>query len=105
MYIYVRNNYIKYFFNNSDKELEKRLHTIKSRLQKLEDLDDELTLSENEDAELVYMTDVIKQVVSNGTFNACTSEDEFMMSVETLEEFVEMLYEISHTIYHVRIFS
>ncbi|XP_025262790.1 endothelin-converting enzyme homolog isoform X2 [Camponotus floridanus] len=85
----------------SNKELEKRLHTIKSRLQKLEDLDDELTLSENENAELVYMTDVIKQVVSNGTFNTCTSEDEFMMSVETLEEFVEMLYEISHTIYHM----
>lgn len=83
--------------------MEKRLHTIKSRLRKLEDLD-EFTFSEDEDAELIYMTDVIKQVISNGTFNACTSEDESMVSVETLEEFVEMLYEISNTIYHVRIF-
>lgn len=81
--------------------MEKRLHTIKSRLRKLEDLDDEF--SENEDAELIYMTDVIKQVISNGTYNACTSEDESTVSVETLEEFVEMLYEISNTIYHVRI--
>lgn len=82
--------------------MEKRLHTIRSRLRKLEDLDDEFLFSNNEDAELVYMTDVIKQVINNGT-NACTPEDELKVSVKKLEEFVETLYEISNMIYHVRI--
>lgn len=84
----------------SNRELEKRLHTIRSRLRKLEDLDDEFLFSNNEDAELVYMTDVIKQVINNGT-NACTPEDELKVSVKKLEEFVETLYEISNMIYHI----
>lgn len=81
--------------------MEKRLHTIRSRLRKLED--DEFIFSDNENAEFVYMTDVIKQVISNGTVNACTSKDELNMSVEKLQEFVGTLYGISNSIYHVRI--
>ncbi|KAM0727351.1 Neprilysin-1 [Formica fusca] len=83
----------------SDKELEKRLHTIRSRLRKLED--DEFIFSDNENAEFVYMTDVIKQVISNGTVNACTSKDGLNMSVEKLQEFVGTLYGISNSIYHM----
>lgn len=83
--------------------MEKRLHTIRSRLRKLDDLDDEAMLRENEDAEITYMTNVIKQVLSNDTVNECTSEDEFMAGNE-LEEFVETLYSISNVIYYVSIF-
>ncbi|XP_029165172.1 neprilysin-1-like [Nylanderia fulva] len=84
----------------SDRELEKRLHTIRSRLRKLEDLDEFLS-SDEEDAELVYMIEVIKQVISNGTVNACTPEDEFKVPAEKLEDFVETLYEISSMIHHM----
>lgn len=83
--------------------MEKRLHTIRSRLRKLDDLDDEAMLSENEDAEIIYMTNVIKQVLSNGTVNECTSE-ELMIFGNELEDFVETLYSISNVIYYVSIF-
>lgn len=84
--------------------MEKRLHTIRSRLRKLDDLDDEAMLSENEDAEIIYMTNVIKQVLSNGTVNECPSEDELMIFGNELEDFVETLYSISNVIYYVSIF-
>lgn len=83
--------------------MEKRLHTIRSRLRKLDDLDDEAMLSENEDAEIIYMTNVIKEVLSNGTVNECTSE-ELMIFGNELEDFVETLYSISNVIYYVSIF-
>jgi len=83
--------------------LEKRLQTIRSQMRKLDDLDDESMLSENEDAEFTYMTDVIKQVISNGTVNECTM-DEFTISEDELEEFVGMLYNISNIFYYVSIF-
>ncbi|XP_020284436.1 endothelin-converting enzyme 1-like isoform X2 [Pseudomyrmex gracilis] len=83
----------------SDKELERRLRTIRSRLRKLEDLDDESMLDENEDAELVYMTDVIKQIISNGTVNACITESEF--KTEILAEFVETIYDTSSVLYYM----
>jgi len=92
------------FCNNSDKELEKRLQTIRSQMRKLDDLDDEAMLSENEDAELTYMTDVIKQVISNGTVNECITKDEFTIFEDELEEFVGMLYNISNIFYYVSIF-
>ncbi|XP_050462016.1 endothelin-converting enzyme homolog [Cataglyphis hispanica] len=85
----------------SDKELEKRLHIIRSRLRKLEDQDDEFIFTDNEDAELIYMSDVVKQVISNSTVNDCTSEDELKVSVEKLKEFIGTLYEISNSIYHM----
>ncbi|XP_012215455.1 endothelin-converting enzyme homolog isoform X2 [Linepithema humile] len=90
----------------SNKDLEKRMQTIRSRLQKLEeDLDeedtDEDTLDEHEDAELTYMTDVVKHVVSNGTIDACTSEDEYNISEKQLKECIETLYEISSIFYYM----
>jgi len=71
-------------------------------MRKLDDLDDEAMLSENEDAELTYMTDVIKHVISNGTINECTTKDDFFE--DELEEFVGMLYNISNIFYYVSIF-
>ncbi|XP_012536984.1 endothelin-converting enzyme homolog [Monomorium pharaonis] len=85
----------------TEKELEKRLHTVRSRLRKLDELDDEAMLSENENIELTYMTDVIKEVISNGTINECTSEDEIMILETKLENFVEMLYNISNLLYDI----
>ncbi|RLU22907.1 hypothetical protein DMN91_005185 [Ooceraea biroi] len=83
-----------------DKELEKRLRTIRSRLRKLEDLDDEATLSEDEDAELTYITDVVNQVINNGTINVCNS-DYSIVPKEELDELVETLYTMSNYINYV----
>lgn len=85
------------------------MQTVRSRLQKLEDLDeedtDEDTLDKNEGAELTYMTDVIKHVVSNGSIDTCTSEDEYIVSEKQLKECIRTLYRISNTFYYVIIFN
>ncbi|KAL6254536.1 hypothetical protein P5V15_014589 [Pogonomyrmex californicus] len=81
-----------------NKELEKRLKTIRSRLRKLDDLG-EATSSENEDAELTYMTDVIMQVVNNNTFDTCTSED--TITKEDMEGFALALFNISNSLYNI----
>ncbi|KAL0121382.1 hypothetical protein PUN28_006713 [Cardiocondyla obscurior] len=83
----------------TNKELEKRLQTIKSRLRKLDDLED--MLSENEDAEFTYMSDVIRHVITNGTVSECTLEMESMIDNDDLKEFVEMLYNISNLSYYL----
>ncbi|XP_011870542.1 PREDICTED: neprilysin-11-like, partial [Vollenhovia emeryi] len=85
----------------ADKEVEKRLRTIRSQLRKRGDLENEAMLTEIEDAEVTYMTDVIKEVIYNGTVNECTSEDELIMDNNELEEFVHMLYNLSNLIYYV----
>ena len=84
--------------------MEKRLQTIRSRLRKLEELDDEVVLSENEDAELTYMVDVIKYIINNGTDNKCTSDNESIFEDEVLKEFVKGIYNISNLFYDVSIF-
>lgn len=85
----------------NDKTLEKRLQAVRSRLRKLDDIEDESMLSENEDAQLNYMKEVIKHVISNGTATACMSEDEFVVPEELIDEVVEMLYDISNIFYQV----
>lgn len=82
--------------------MEKRLQAVRSRLRKLDDIEDESMLSENEDAQLNYMKEVIKHVISNGTATACMSEDEFVVPEELIDEVVEMLYDISNIFYQVR---
>ncbi|KYN01734.1 Endothelin-converting enzyme 1 [Cyphomyrmex costatus] len=84
----------------TDQELEKRLQTIRSRLRKLDELDDEAMLSEDEDAEFTYMADVIKYVINNGTDDKCTS-DESVYEDEELEEFVKGVYNISNLFYYM----
>ncbi|XP_029037106.2 endothelin-converting enzyme homolog [Osmia bicornis bicornis] len=86
----------------NDKELERRLHSIRSRFRKLEDdeIEDELT-SELKSAELKYMTEIIKQVVNNGTLDACSMNQSSFPEEEDLEEVVETLYELSSTFYYL----
>ncbi|XP_078049259.1 M13 family metallopeptidase neprilysin 5 [Augochlora pura] len=100
----------------NDKELEKRLHTIRSRLRKLandaedqdnnddddDDDDDDEEPSKYEKAELAYMTEVIKHVVSNGTMDACSDIGDLpFISEDELEEVVEDLYELSNSFYYL----
>jgi len=75
---------------------------MKSRFQKLENLDAEVTLSEDEEIELTYITDVINQVISNGTANACNNES--IVPEEELTELVEMLYSMSNFINYVSMY-
>lgn len=82
--------------------MEKRLQTIRSRLRKLDELDDDV-LSENEEAEFTYMTDVIKHIINNGTDNKCIS-DESIVEDEELKKFIEGIYNISNYFYYVSIF-
>lgn len=79
------------------------MQTIKSRFRKLDDLDDEV-LDEDEDAELIYMVDVIREVITNGTVDECTLANESIMDENELEEFAEALYNISNFFYYVIIF-
>ncbi|XP_012062204.1 PREDICTED: neprilysin-11-like, partial [Atta cephalotes] len=80
----------------ADKELEKRLQTI--RLRKSDELNDEAVLSENEEAEFIYMADVIKHIINNGTDNKCTSDDE-LIEDEELKEFLKGIYNISNLLH------
>ncbi|XP_025157578.1 neprilysin-11 isoform X2 [Harpegnathos saltator] len=85
----------------TNKELEKRLQTVKLRLRKLEDMDDESTFTEDEEAELAYIREVIKLVISNDTMDACIAEDNTTMFSKELDVLIEDLYEISSTIYYM----
>ncbi|XP_011694641.1 PREDICTED: endothelin-converting enzyme-like 1 [Wasmannia auropunctata] len=85
----------------TNKDLEKRLQNIKLRLRKLDDIDDEDMLNEDEEVEITYMTDVIKQVLNNGTVDECTSNNESTILGNELEKFVYKLYNISNTLYYV----
>ncbi|XP_076763055.1 M13 family metallopeptidase neprilysin 5 [Xylocopa sonorina] len=91
----------------NDKEVEKRLHTIRSRFRKLEDEEDGEEDEEDDDdklkkAEKAYITDVIKQVVNNGTLDACSLNDESSFpDEEELEEVAETLYELTSAFYYL----
>lgn len=94
------------FFINSDKELEKRLHTIRSRFRKLEDEEDVITLSKLMKAEMMYMSDVIKQIVNNGTLDTCSLKNESSFPYkEELEDVIETLYDLTSTFYYVSTFE
>ncbi|KYM86538.1 Neprilysin-2, partial [Atta colombica] len=80
----------------ADKELEKRLQTI--RLRKSDELNDEAVLSENEETEFIYMADIIKHIINNGTDNKCTSDDE-LIEDEELKEFLKGIYNISNLLH------
>ncbi|XP_076238270.1 M13 family metallopeptidase neprilysin 5 [Calliopsis andreniformis] len=86
----------------NDKELEKRLHAVRSRFRKLEDdPEDELT-SRFKEAEISYMTSVIRQILNNGTLDSCSLIDESPFPDEDeLEDVVDMLYEMTSTFYYL----
>lgn len=77
------------------------MRTIRSQLRKLDDIDDEVLDDEEEDPELTYMTNVIKEVISNGTVNECTPEIESIIDENDLEEFVETVYNLSNLLHYV----
>ncbi|CAK9811556.1 Nep1 [Anthophora quadrimaculata] len=84
----------------NDKELEKRLHSVRSSFHKLEDdVEDEIDRM-LKDAEISYMTDIIKQVINNGTLDTCSLSDESLFPEEIeLENVVDVLYELTSTFY------
>ncbi|KOC67822.1 Endothelin-converting enzyme 1 [Habropoda laboriosa] len=86
----------------NDKELEKRLHSIRSRFRKLKDDVEDESSEKFKDAEISYMTDVIKQVVNNGTLDTCSlSEESLFPEEDELEDVVEVLYELTSTFYYL----
>ncbi|XP_043520500.1 neprilysin-11-like isoform X1 [Frieseomelitta varia] len=102
----------------NDKELEKRLHAIRSRFRKLENQEEDEEEKEEEEeeeeeestenklklkeAETTYITDVIKQIVNNGTLDSCSLNDESSFPDEQdLDEIIETLYELTSTFYYL----
>ncbi|XP_014467305.1 PREDICTED: neprilysin-11 isoform X1 [Dinoponera quadriceps] len=83
----------------TNKELEKRLRTIRSRLRKLEDIEEESTFTEDEEAEFAYMREIIKLIISNGTIDTCVAEDNSTTNAKELDVLIEDLYDISSTLY------
>ncbi|XP_076620842.1 M13 family metallopeptidase neprilysin 5 [Colletes latitarsis] len=87
----------------NDNELEKRLHSVRSRFRKLEE--DESS-SKMKEAEVTYMADIIKQVVNNGTLDSCTLKDNSSFTDEKeLKEVVESLYELTSIFYYLSRFE
>ncbi|XP_053997359.1 neprilysin-4 isoform X1 [Hylaeus anthracinus] len=86
----------------SDKELEKRLHSVRSHFRKLEDETEDENSDDLKEVEMAYMTDIIKQIVNNGTLDSCTLKDDLSFSNEKeLEEVVDTLYEYTSTFYYL----
>ncbi|XP_066603000.1 neprilysin-1 isoform X2 [Prorops nasuta] len=85
----------------SDKELEKRLKTIRSRLRRLEYEPDESQI-ESADIERVYMTSVLKEVMSNGTASICSMTGESTLPDENImSNVVQRIYDVSSTVYYL----
>ncbi|XP_032667048.1 neprilysin-11 isoform X2 [Odontomachus brunneus] len=82
----------------TNKDLEKRLKLVRSRLRKL-DTDDEMTFTEDEEAEMDYMREVIKLVISNGTIDSCVAEDNSTVTNEELDKLVKTTYEFTTVLY------
>lgn len=80
------------------------MHSARSRFRKLEDEPEDENNVWLKEAELTYMTSVIKQVVNNGTLDICSlnAEDSFPEK-EELEEVVEFLYELTSAFYYVSV--
>ncbi|XP_050586554.1 neprilysin-1 isoform X4 [Bombus affinis] len=86
----------------NDKELEKRLHRIRSRVWILDDDEDIVTMSKLMEAEMMYMSDVIKQIVNNGTLDTCSLKNESSFPYkEELEDVIETLYLLTGTFYYM----
>lgn len=84
----------------NDKELERRLHSIRSSFRKLENED------ESEDRlkylEITYITSIIKQIMNNGTLDTCSLNDESLpLDEEELEKITESLYKLTSTFYYL----
>ncbi|KZC06063.1 PREDICTED: neprilysin-2 [Dufourea novaeangliae] len=89
----------------NDRELEKRLHSIRSRFRQLEEEEDEDELHHEEsdkykEAEITYISGVIKQVLNNGSLDACSLIDDLQFPDEDdLQDVAETLYELTNAFY------
>ncbi|KAK2582464.1 hypothetical protein KPH14_004770 [Odynerus spinipes] len=84
----------------SDEELEHRLQSIRTRMRKLEATSDEV--NEDLDAEFLYIYNVIKEVINNGTLDACSVENESTSSKnDDVKQLVSKIFEFSSTFYLV----
>lgn len=92
-----------FVFVNSDKELEKRLHSIRSSFRKLENEKEDESEDKQKDLEIAYITGIIKQIMNNGTLDSCSLNDESLpFDEEELERITESLYELTSEFYYVR---
>lgn len=57
--------------------------------------------SKLKDAEITYITEIIKQVVNNGTLDTCSLNGESFPDEEELKEVTETLFELTSTFYYV----
>lgn len=80
--------------------MEKRLHSIRSSFRKLENEDE--SEDKQKDLEIAYITDIIKQIMNNGTLDSCSLNDESLLDEEELERITESLYELTSEFYYVR---
>ncbi|KAG7197330.1 hypothetical protein KM043_018444 [Ampulex compressa] len=84
----------------NDKELEKRLQSIRSGSKKVEsDPEDYDFVDEFEEAEKIYMTEVVKQILSNDTADGCSMENSSFVE-EDIEWLVDEIYEFSEILYY-----
>lgn len=79
------------------------MHAVRSRFRKLEDESEDTLLSRLKKAEVTFMSDVIKQILNNGTLDSCSLSVEApeFPEEEELEEVVETLYDMTSTFYYV----
>lgn len=97
-----------YIYEISDKILEKRLKVMKAKVRKIvEDPDDEPDeMTKNfSTAEKVYMAEVLKQIISNGTTDeaTCKSRGPFSIVPEAeIQDAVDSVFELSGVFYAVR---
>lgn len=72
-------------------------------MRKLDTMLDET--DEDLEVELLYMFNVIKEVISNGTLDACTIENESTFPKEDdVKDLLKNIYELSGTLYLVSSF-
>lgn len=91
----------------SDKILEKRLKLVKQTGQTFEDDKDHSEENRFSSVEKIYMTEVIKQMISNGTTDSrsCKSRGPFSLVSETdIDDAVDRIFTISAKLWSVSTF-
>ncbi|XP_024945787.1 neprilysin-1 isoform X2 [Cephus cinctus] len=84
----------------SDKELDKRLQMVKQSMRKVEEVPEgaEEGLSS---PEKIYMYEVMKDVISNGTSKSCSVNTMKNISDEELRQTVDNIYKLSEIVYYL----
>ncbi|XP_006610149.1 neprilysin-4-like isoform X1 [Apis dorsata] len=86
----------------NEKELEKRLHSIRSSFRRMENEETDESEDKLKDVEITYITGIIKQIMNNGTLDTCSLNDESLpLDEEELEEITESLYKLTSAFYYL----